>query len=164
MARADLILDLIKTSATGNKYQFKKIVEAIIAEERAKQHLQMADKLQQELDAMVKATEREVQDRNLTSAAVAPVVNNFLYEVPVKKSFEDLVLPDNVKKITMALVEEQLRADLLRSYSLEPRHTILEDTNQLFHNYNQFYQLILSNKHHYLPISKRMIKYRKSDQ
>lgn len=125
MARADLILDLIKTSATGNKYQFKKIVEAIIAEERAKQHLQMADKLQQELDAMVKATEREVQDRNLTSAAVAPVVNNFLYEVPVKKSFEDLVLPDNVKKITMALVEEQFRADLLRSYSLEPRHKIL---------------------------------------
>ena len=85
----------------------------------------MADKLQQELDAMVKATEREVQDRNLTSAAVAPVVNNFLYEVPVKKSFEDLVLPDDVKKITMALVEEQLRADLLRSYSLEPRHKIL---------------------------------------
>lgn len=125
MARADLILDLIKTSATGNKYQFKKIVEAIIAEERAKQHLQMAEKLQQELDAMVKATEREVQDRNLTSAAVAPVVNNFLHEVPVKKSFEDLVLPDDVKKITMALVEEQLRADLLRSYSLEPRHKIL---------------------------------------
>lgn len=125
MARADLILDLIKNSATGNKYQFKKIVEAIIAEERAKQHLQMADKLQQELDAMVKATEREVQDRNLTSAVVAPVVNNFLHEVSVKKSFDDLVLPDDVKKITMALVEEQLRADLLRSYSLEPRHKIL---------------------------------------
>lgn len=125
MARADLLLDLIKNSATGNKYQFKKIVEAIIAEERAKQHLQLADKLQQELDAMVKATEKEAQDRNLISAAVAPVVNNFLHEVTVKKSFDDLVLPDDLKKVTMALVEEQLRADLLRSYSLEPRHKIL---------------------------------------
>ena len=45
MARADLILDLIKTSFEGNKYQFKKVVEALIAEERSKQHLLLADKL-----------------------------------------------------------------------------------------------------------------------
>lgn len=125
MARADLLLDLIKNSATGNKYQFKKIVEAIIAEERAKQHLQLADKLQQELDAMVKTTEREMQDRNMTSATTAPIVNNFLHEVSVKKSFDDLILPDDVFKVTKAVIEEQLRADLLRSYSLEPRHKIL---------------------------------------
>lgn len=125
MARADLLLDLIKNSATGNKYQFKKIVEAIIAEERAKQHLQLADKLQQELDAMVKTTEREMQNRNMTSAATAPVVNNFLHEVSVKKSFDDLILPDDIFKVTKAVIEEQLRADLLRSYSLEPRHKIL---------------------------------------
>lgn len=125
MARADLILDLIKNSFAGNKYQFKKVVEAIIAEERSKQHLQLADKLQSELDAMLRSSEMETQGRNVTTAAIAPVVNNFLQEIPVRKSFDDMVLPFEVSRITDDFVEEQFRADILRSYSLEPRHKIM---------------------------------------
>ncbi len=125
MARADLILDLIKTSFEGNKYQFKKVVEALIAEERSKQHLLLADKLQSELDAMLRSADKDLQGRNVAATAVAPVVNNFLQEVPVRKSFDDVILPDEVKKIVKLFVEEQLRADLLRSYSLEPRHKIM---------------------------------------
>ena len=37
----------------------------------------------------------------------------------------DLVLPEFVRKLCDDLVEEQLRADLLRSYGLELRHKIL---------------------------------------
>lgn len=125
MARADLILDLIKTSFEGNKYQFKKVVEALIAEERSKQHLLLADKLQSELDAMLRSADKDLQGRNVAATAIAPVVNNFLQEVPVRKSFDDIILPDEVKKIVRLFVEEQLRADLLRSYSLEPRHKIM---------------------------------------
>ena len=125
MARADLIPDLIKTSFEGNKYQFKKVVEALIAEERSKQHLLLADKLQSELDAMLRSADKDLQGRNVAATAVAPVVNNFLQEVPVRKSFDDVILPDEVKKIVKLFVEEQLRADLLRSYSLEPRHKIM---------------------------------------
>ena len=125
MARADLILDLIKNSFAGNKYQFKKVVEAMIAEERSKQHLQLADKLQSELDAMLRSADKDLQSRNVTATAVSPVVNNFLQEVPVRKSFDDLVLPNDVKKIVSQLIEEQIRADLLRSYALEPRHKIM---------------------------------------
>lgn len=125
MARADLILDLIKNSYNGNKYQFKKVVEALIAEERSKQHTVLADRLQKELDTMLRSVESEMQGRNLSSASVAPVVNNFLQEIPLKKSFDDLILPDAVKKITYSFLEEQFRADLLRSYGLEPRHKII---------------------------------------
>lgn len=125
MARADLILDLIKNSFVGNKYQFKKVVEAMIAEERSKQHLQLADKLQMELDAMLRSADKDIQGRNVASAAVAPVVNNFLQEIAVRKSFDDMVLPSVVKKLTEELIEEQFRADVLRSYSLEPRHKIM---------------------------------------
>lgn len=125
MARADLILDLIKNSFSDNKYQFKKVVEAIIAEERSKQHTQLADKLQSELDSMLRSSERNMQERNLTSASVAPVVNNFLQEVNVRRTFDDLILPTNVKSITEDLIQEQFRADLLRSYNMEPRHKIL---------------------------------------
>lgn len=125
MARADLILDLIKNSYNGNKYQFKKVVEALIAEERSKQHTVLADRLQKELDDMLRSVETDLQGKNFTSVAAAPVVNNFLQEVNVRKSYDDLVLPDSVKKITEGFLEEQFRSDLLRSYGLEPRHKIM---------------------------------------
>lgn len=125
MARADLILDLIKNSFSENKYQFKKIVEAMIAEERSKQHLQLADKLQSELDALLRSSSKNMQERNVANAAIAPVVNNFLQEVPVRKSFDDLILPPDVRIITDDFVEEQCRADILRTYTLEPRNRIM---------------------------------------
>ena len=42
MARADLIIDLLKYSISGNKAMVKKVAEAIIAEERSKQHTILA--------------------------------------------------------------------------------------------------------------------------
>ena len=125
MARADLILDLIKNSFAGNKYQFKNVAEAFIAEERSKQHLQLANRLQSELDAILRSADKDLQDRNVTAAAVAPVVNNFLQEIPVRKSFDSLILPSEVNKIIELFIEEQFRVDLLRSYGLEPRHKIM---------------------------------------
>lgn len=125
MARADLIISLIKNSFTGNRYQFKKVVEAIIAEERSKQHIQLADKLQAELEQQLKSVQHDVYAQNITAAATSPVVNNFLQEVSVKKTFEDLVFPTELMCTTNEFVEEQLRADILRSYGIEPRHKIL---------------------------------------
>lgn len=125
MARADLILDLIKNSYNGNKYQFKKVVEAMIAEERSKQHTVLADRLQKELDAILRSSESDLQGRNMATAAIAPVVNNFLQEIPIRKSFDDLILPTTVKSITDDFIEEHFRADILRSYGLEPRHKII---------------------------------------
>ena len=129
MARADLILDLIKNSYNGNKYQLKKVVEALIAEERSKQHIILADRLQKELDAMLHSAESDMQGRNVASAAIAPVVNNFLQEIPVRKSFDDLILPSTVKNITEDFFEEHFRSDILRSYGLEPRHKIILSGN-----------------------------------
>lgn len=129
MARADLILDLIKNSYNGNKYQFKKVVEALIAEERSKQHTVLADRLQKELDTMLRSVDSDMQGRNISSAAIAPVVNNFLQEVPVRKSFDDLILPPAVKNITEDFFEEHFRSDILRSYGLEPRHKIILSGN-----------------------------------
>lgn len=124
MARADLILDLIKNSYNGNKYQFKKVVEAMIAEERSKQHTLLADKLQSELDAMLHSSDNNIQERSISSVA-SPIINNYIQEISIHKSFKDLVLPEEVKKLTNDFLEEQFRADLLRSYGLEPRHKIM---------------------------------------
>ncbi len=50
MARADLIVDLIRHAITGNKPMVKKVTEAIISEERKKQHTILADKIENELN------------------------------------------------------------------------------------------------------------------
>jgi len=125
MARADLILDLVKNSLSENRYQFKKVVEAMIAEERAKNHIQLADKLQAELELAMRSSEKSIQDRNLSNAALAPIVNNYLQEVAVHRTFNDLILPDTVCKITDSFIEEQYRSDILRTYGLEPRHKVM---------------------------------------
>ena len=125
MARADLILDLVKNSLSENRYQFKKVVEAIIAEERSKSHFQLADKLQAELELAMRSSDKAIQDRNLSNAASAPIVNNYLQEVAVHRTFNDLVLPQSVRKITESFVEEQYRSDILRTFGLEPRHKVM---------------------------------------
>lgn len=125
MARADLILDLIKSSLSDNRYQFKKIVEAMIADERSRNHLQLADKLQAELELSLRSSDKAIQDRNLSNASSAPIVNNFLQEIAVHRTFEDLVLPSEIRKLTDGFVEEQYRSDVLRTYGLEPRHKVM---------------------------------------
>ena len=45
MARADLILSLVRASCLGDDAQVRKIVEAMAANERAKNHTILADRL-----------------------------------------------------------------------------------------------------------------------
>ena len=45
MARADLLLDLVTAEKQGDRERFKVLVESVIAEERAKQHHLLADRL-----------------------------------------------------------------------------------------------------------------------
>lgn len=125
MARADLILDLVRNSLSENRYQFKKVVEAMIAEERSKNHEQLANRLQSELNLVLRSLDKNINGRNVSNAATAPIVNNFLQEVPSHKSFGDLVLPEDVVKLTDGFVEEQFRGDILRTYGIEPRHKIM---------------------------------------
>ena len=48
-----------------------------------------------------------------------------LAEVMPQRCLEDLFLPQEVEEIIGELIAEQHRADLLRSYNLEPRHRVL---------------------------------------
>ena len=45
MARSDLIVSLVKAGTVGDKRSFRSATEAIIAEERAKHHNVLADRL-----------------------------------------------------------------------------------------------------------------------
>lgn len=118
MARADLLLTIVRSGSEGNRMLFRKAVEAVIAEERAQQHHVLADKLEKVLkeDGGPGAELRSRGDES---------VQNLFFEVRPRKSLSDLILPSSVANACQELVEEQHRGDLLRSHNLEPRHRVL---------------------------------------
>lgn len=118
MARADLLYNLIKHGLSGDNPNFRRTVEAICAEERGKQHNILAERFEELLKQPIK---REI---NQISRANGIEQTLFAESIP-KCDIEYLVLPETVKKQCNELIEEQNRADLLRSYGLEPRNKLL---------------------------------------
>lgn len=117
MARADLLIQLVKASAQKDQVLFKKTLEALIAEERKLQHHVVASRLEQYL-----------KPGATTEPISAPAPADFqqtFYELVPKKPLESLILPEKIVEIIKELIEEHRRKDLLRSHSVEPRHRIL---------------------------------------
>ena len=132
MARADLIVDLVKYAASGNKAMAKKVTEAIIAEEREKQHTILADRLQNELmKAPAVSPSNGTTSNGAGNGGNAPVVmgevraENFIQEREASRTLSSLILPQEVNYNCNQLIQEQFRADLLRSYGVEPRNRVL---------------------------------------
>ncbi len=120
MPRADLILNLVRAAARGDHGQLQKTVEALAADERAKHHSILADRLIAQLR----------QDGNgrpnpLVAPPARPLSGPLVTEVVPRRRTEDLVLPVEAKQAIQELAEEQHRADLLRSHNLEPRNRVL---------------------------------------
>lgn len=116
MARADLLFKLIQAGTKGDKELLSKTVEAIIAEEHNKKHFVLADQLRD----LIKEN-----NNNSLSKASYDKIDSLVYEKIPTKTIDDLILDDNVYKLCSELIEEHHRADLLRSYNLEPRHRII---------------------------------------
>lgn len=119
MARADLLIDIVKAGAEGDHELFRQALEALITEERAKQHNILADRLAEHLRLNGKPVPP-------LPGVLVPTVDARLYhEVRPRRSFADLLLPPLVQQACMELVEEHNRVDLLRAYNLEPRNRVL---------------------------------------
>ena len=71
MARADLILDLVKASRQGDAARVRKTVEALAANERAKNHTILADRLLAQLQVENGRTAKSVA---MTRPAETPLV------------------------------------------------------------------------------------------
>lgn len=120
MSRADLIVNLVRAGSEGDQKMFRSTVEAMAAEERAKNHNQLADRLEANLHAAnVRAKSPEVV-RSFDGGH-----GGLLYEIEPRRTLDSVLLSDEVQKPTLELIEEQHRRDLLRSYGLEPRHRVL---------------------------------------
>ena len=118
MARADVIVSLVKTAMGGDMVSFRKIVEAVIAEERSKNHLILADRLNVLLN-----------DIPVTQHRQTPIAQNgskdLIFEITPQKKLSELVLDESIVTSINELVEEHQRTDVLKSYGLTPRNKIL---------------------------------------
>lgn len=119
MARADLVVNLAKHGLNNDRYNFKKTLESIIVEERAKQHTILAEHLEEILRS-------SNQISTVTQTSLPGFnTNDLLYEVKSRHRLSDLILSDDIRATCDEFILEQQRVDLLRSYSLEPRNRLL---------------------------------------
>ena len=120
MARADLILQLVKSGSQGDQAKFRKTVEALAADERSKRHTILADRLLAQLGRDTNGSYGAPTPPTVRGG-IGPLVAEF---VPTR-CFEEMFLSQEASEVVHELVEEQFRADLLRSHNLEPRNRVL---------------------------------------
>jgi len=120
MPRADLIVNLVKAGSQGDQKLFQSTVEALAAEERAKRHYQLADKLEENLRAATTRSRAPEVVRSYDGGH-----GGLLFEIEPQRPLNSLLLKDEIRSAISEVIEEQHRRDLLRSYGLEPRHRIL---------------------------------------
>lgn len=126
MARADLLCELIKAGLRKDDMTFRRATQAICAEERTKQHEILANKIEQLLKENPEQTTYTSRNPSMhTINSINSIPKHLFEEKMPEKRLEQLLLPDNVVETCRAIIEEQIRADLLRSYGLEPRNKIL---------------------------------------
>jgi len=118
MARSDLLVSLVRASAAGDKSSVTSTVEAIVAEERARSHHILADRLQRALQSVPVTTSSQLP-RSQASG------RDFIIETEPRLSLSSLILTLPAERLTLQLIEEQNRADLLRAQGMQPRHRVL---------------------------------------
>ncbi|HMA97660.1 MAG TPA: ATP-binding protein [Polyangiaceae bacterium] len=118
MPRSDLLLSLVKAGSKGDRSAFRRSLEAMVAEERGRQHHVVANQLAMYLEA-------EAASAPTSMRPISPTPEALVDEVQPERVLSDLVLPADVRTACGELIEEQHRGDLLRSHGLEPRHRLL---------------------------------------
>lgn len=115
VARADLLIHLVRAARERDDPELRRAVESMIAEERGKQHHLLAERLEEALRTSVPPS---------TDAMPASAEQGFDVVTP-RFMLDDLVLAESAREAIQELIEEQQRAEVLRTYGLEPRHRVL---------------------------------------
>ena len=118
MARADLLINLVKAGSKGDQTAFQRTAESIIAEERENKHHVLADRL-----ASV------MRENSETSNSPGRIMDNgiqhLLFCKTPDRQLSELTLSEQNRTTIEELVEEHHRSDLLKSYGMLPRNRIM---------------------------------------
>ena len=91
MARSDLLIALVKAGSAGDKRGVRAAAEAIIAEEHAKQHKVLADRLTRAIQTNGQGTQAVTPASDLSGRG-----RDFVAEIMPRRRLEDIILPDIV--------------------------------------------------------------------
>ncbi|WP_322311330.1 ATP-binding protein [Parvibaculum sp.] len=120
MTRSDLLVSLVRAGATGDREMLKSTAEALVAEERAQNHHIVANRLERALSAV------PVTPPALTAASgLAGAGKDAILEIEPRAQMSQLLLQLPVQESGRQLIEEHVRADVLRAHGYEPRHRVL---------------------------------------
>ncbi len=117
MPRSDLLLSLVKAGSSGDRPGFRRSLEALVADERGRQHHVIANQLAACLEV--------AHDTAPSMRPISPTPEALVDELRPERTLADLVLPKAVHVACSQLVEEQHRSEILRSHGVEPRHRVL---------------------------------------
>lgn len=118
MARADLLLAIVRAGAERDSELFRSALEGLVADERSKQHNILADRLATYLDT----DRRTLKAPNAATNDIKG--NGFTTRIP-RKRISDLTLTPGIMAHFSELVEEHHRASLLRAHNIEPRNRVI---------------------------------------
>ena len=120
MARSDLLISLVSAGVSGDQKKLRSATEALIAEERAKNHNNLADRKSRTLSSIPISA-----PALMTSKKPAGDEKEAILEVEARVQLDELMLPLPVRENGRQLIEEHIRADVLRAHGFEPRHRVL---------------------------------------
>jgi SpoVK/Ycf46/Vps4 family AAA+-type ATPase len=120
MARSEHLVSLVRAGAAGDRDALRSAASAIAADERAKKHHILADRIERAL-ANVPVTPPPLT----TSTGSLVGGRDAIIEIEARTRLSDLLLTLPVQQNGMQLIEEHCRADVLRAHGYEPRHRIL---------------------------------------
>lgn len=118
MAKADLLVSLVRAGASGDRGRLRATVEAMVADERARSHHSVAERLEKALQAVAVTPPPLGAGRGLAG-------RDMVIEATPRQQLDDLILALPVRRQAEQLIEEHVRADVLRAHGVEPRHRVL---------------------------------------
>lgn len=127
MANGKLLRQLIKAGLQGDHESFRAASTEVISEERSKKHHLLANDLERLLYAEYGGPSPGA--RKLQLATVVPTSKDnglaLIEERPAIRDQKDIVLSDTTRSALDEILQEHNRADVLRSYGLQPARKLL---------------------------------------
>lgn len=118
MARADLLVRLVKAGTSGDRTGARSVAAALIADKRAKSHHILADPLTRSM-----ANGKHASVRGPAGAG-SERWREYAFE-STRRLLEDPTLSEGTFRACRQLIEDRLLALILHAHSMEPRHRIL---------------------------------------
>lgn len=120
--RSELIVELVKAGVSGNQDAVRVAAETIAAEERAKKHIGVADRIAK---AVSTTPASGIPGRPTNGSLRVRDGSGGIDRRYPERSLSQLYLTQANRNACLELIEEQARADVLRAHGYEPRHRLL---------------------------------------